>query len=178
VLQSRKAWIRLLGEYESWCSCLVVGEALLVLLAVPAMPLVALYATVYVATTHLAALAFGVLLILATAASGWLCKFRWWEQPVVRRLAQWESWDPSRGEVAVSIAEDDVPAACRAIRRAHLHPAYWRRQPLPDASSNHHIAVVLPLLMPEVEFDVVTERTRDALRRAGIRACVNDVDVA
>ena len=90
-------------------------------MAIPA-PLAVLYASVYVADARPAQLAFGVLLIAATTTAGWLCKRRLWEQPVRRRLIEWQSHEAGMNEVGVAIADADIPAACVVLMRAHLLP--------------------------------------------------------
>lgn len=63
--------------------------------------------------------------------------------------------------------------------RAHLYPWFSRRSnTIPDAPGlNRYLGVVLPSLLPQVEFDEVAAPTREALRDAGIRARVVGVDV-
>ncbi len=49
---------------------------------------------------------------------------------------------------------------------------------IPDAPSlDYYLAVVLPSRMPHVPFEVVAERTRDALRGANVRVRVVGIDV-
>ena len=47
----------------------------------------------------------------------------------------------------------------------------------PAQELDYHLAVVLPSLVPQVEFEAVAERTREALRRADIRARVVGINV-
>jgi hypothetical protein len=168
-----------LAQFERGGAYLRAAAGALVFLAVPALPLAALYAGVYVADTRVTQLAFGLLLILATAMSGWLWKRRLWERPFTSRLARWQSHDPNKGEVGVAIADVDVHRACVALMHAHLYSPYSRRaNRIPDAPElDCYLAVALPSIMPQVAFEEVAEMTRAALRQAGIRARVVGVDV-
>jgi hypothetical protein len=66
---------------------------------------------------------------------------------------------------------------CSADARSALL-AYGRSNPIPPAPGlDYHLAVVLPSIVPQVEFEAVAERTREALRRADIRARVVGIDV-
>jgi len=149
------------------------------LVAIPALPLGVLYLSVYVADARALQLGLGVLLIAATATASWLWKHRQWEQPVSRRLAEWQSHRPGMNEVGVAIADADIPGACVALMRAHLYPWFSRHSnPIPDAPElDRYLGVVLPSIVPPVDFDDVAARTREALRLAGIRARVVGVDV-
>jgi hypothetical protein len=169
----------LLAQFEGARAYLHAIEGAALLLAVPALPLAVLYATVYVATGRPAQLALGGLLIAATSTAAWLCKRRLWEQPVFRRLAEWQSSNPELGEVGVAIADLDVRRASIVLMRAHLHTRYFRRgNRIPDAPElDYYMAVVLPLIVPQVAFEQVAEKTRETLRDAGIRARVVGVDV-
>jgi hypothetical protein len=168
-----------LAQFERGGAWLHGTEAALVFLIIPTLPLAALIGGVYVADTHTAQLALGLLLIAATTTSGWLWKRRLWERPVLARLERWHTSDPRNGEVGVAIADADIQRACVALMRARLYPRYSRRaNPIPDAPAlDYYLAVVLPAILPQVEFDVVAERTRNALRDADIRARVVGIDV-
>jgi hypothetical protein len=168
-----------LTQFERKGAYLRVAAGLIMFIAIPALPLAVLYASVYVADARPAQLAFGVLLIAATTTAGWLCKRRLWEQPVRRRLIEWQSHEPGMNEVGVAIADADIPAACVVLMRAHLYPWFFRHSnPIPDAPGlDRYLGVVLPSILPQVEFDEVAERTRHALRQARIRARVVGVDV-
>jgi hypothetical protein len=118
-----------------------------------------------------------LLLIAATAASGQLRKRRLWERPVLRRLEAWQAHDPRNGEVPVAVANADVRRACVALMHAQLYAPYGRSNPSPPAPGlDYHLAVVLSSIVPQVGFEVVAKRTRDALLRADIRARVG-IDV-
>jgi hypothetical protein len=151
----------------------------LTLLTIPAVPLAILYASVYVVDTRGAQLVLGALLIAATSTSGWLWKRRLWERPVISRLSEWQSRDPEMSEVGIALADADVRRASIALMRAHLYPVFSRSSNrIPDAPElDYYLGVALPLILPQVEFEEVAERTRDALRQAGIRARVVGVDV-
>jgi hypothetical protein len=168
-----------LAQFERRGAFLRAAAALLTFLAMPAFPLAVLYASVYVADTRPAQLALGVLLIAATTTTGWLWKRRAWERPVRRRLAEWQSHEPGMSEVGVAIADADIPAACIVLMQAHLYPSFSRHSNrIPDAPGlDRYLGVVLPSRLPQVEFDELAERTRQALRQAGIRARVVGVDV-
>ena len=168
-----------LAQFERGGAWLRGAAATVVFLAVPALPLAALATSVYDAHTRATQLALGLVLIAATAASGRLWKRRLWERPVLGRLETWQAHDPRNGEVGVAIANADLQRACVALMRAHLYPPYARRSdPIPDAPGlDYSLAVVLPSIVPQVEFEVVAERTREALRRADIRARVVGIDV-
>lgn len=98
---------------------------------------------------------------------------------MLARLERWHASDPRNGEVGVAIADANIQRACVALMRSHLYPRYSRRaNPIPDAPTlDYYLAVVLPAILPQVEFEVVAERTRDALRDADIRARVVGIDV-
>jgi hypothetical protein len=168
-----------LAQFERRGAYLRVAAGLIILMAIPALPLVVLCASVYVADAHPGQLALGVLLIAATTMAGWLWKRRLWEQPVRRRLTEWQSHEPGMNEVGVAIADADISAACVVLMRAHLYPWFSRHSnPIPDAPGlDRYLGVVLPSILPQVEFEEVAERTRRALRQAGIRARVVGVDV-
>jgi len=168
-----------LAQFERWGAYLRVAAGLITFVAIPALPLAILYASVYVADRRPAQLAVGVLLIAATTTAGWLWKSRLWERPVRRRLTEWQSHEPGMNEVGVAISDADISAACVVLMRAHLYPSFFRNSnPIPDAPSlDRYLGVVLPSILPQVEFDEVAERTRQALRQAGIRARVVGVDV-
>lgn len=94
------------------------------------------------------------------------------------RLEAWQTHDPRNGEVPVAIANSDVRRACVALMHAQLYSPYGRSNPIPPAPGlDYHLAVVLPSIVPQVEFEAVAERTREALRRADIRARVVGIDV-
>jgi hypothetical protein len=179
LLRSYRDWLWQLAQFERGGAYLRATAGFLLFLVVPVLPLVVLYASVYVTDTREAQLGLGVLLIIATTAAGWLWKRRLWEQPVTSRLARWQSHDPSKGEVGVAIADVDVHRACVALMNAHLYSPFSRRpNRIPDAPElDCYLAVALPSIMPQVEFDEVAEMTRAALRSAGIRARVVGVDV-
>jgi hypothetical protein len=170
----------LLAQYERWSANLRAAVGALTFLAIPAFPLAVLYASVYVVDTRVAQLALGSLLIAATTTSGWLWKRRLWERPVIGRLAEWQSRDAGMSEVGVSLADTDVRRASIALMRAHLYPVFFRRSNYnPETPElDYHLGVALPSIVPEVEFEEVAERTRAALREAGIRARVVGVDVS
>jgi hypothetical protein len=169
----------LLAQFERARAYMRAIEGLVILLAVPVLPLAVLYASVYVVTGRTAQLALDVLLIVATGVAGLLWRRRLWERPVVRRLAEWQSSNPELGEVGVAIADADVRRASIVLMHAHLHTRYFRGgNHIPDAPElDYYIAVVLPLIVPQVAFEQVAEKTREALRDAGIRARVVGVDV-
>ena len=169
----------LLAQFEGRRAYLRAGKGLLILLAIPVLPLAVLYATAYVASDRPAQLGLGALLIVATSAAGWLWQHRLWEGPVVDRLAEWQSYSPEMSEVGVAIADVDVRRASIALMRAHLNPAFSRSSNrIPDAPElDYYIGVALPLIVPQVEFEQVAEQTRNALRAANIRARVVSVDV-
>ena len=94
------------------------------------------------------------------------------------RLEAWRTHDPHNGEVPVAIANADVQRACVTLMHAQLYTPYGRPNPIPPAPGlDYHLAIVLSSIVPHVEFEVVTERTREALRRASIRARVVGIDV-
>jgi hypothetical protein len=169
----------LLTQYERWGANLRAAVGALTLLMIPAVPLAILYASVYVVDTRVAQLVLGALLIAATTTSGWLWKHRLWERPVVSRLAEWQSHDPEMSEVGVAVSDADVRRASIVLMQAHLYPVVSRSSNrIPDAPDlDYYLGVALPSILPRVEFDEVAERTRDALRQAGIRARVVGVDV-
>ena len=82
-------------------------------------------------------------------------------------------------EVGVAIADADIPAACVVLMPATFTPRFPAdSNPIPDAPGlDRYLGVALPSILPQVEFDEVAERTRQALRQAGIRARVVGVDV-
>jgi hypothetical protein len=169
-----------LAQFERRGVYVRAAAGLVTFFAMAAFPLAVLYASVYVADTRSAQLALGALLIAATTTTGWLWKRRAWERPVRRGLDEWRSHDPRMSEVGVAVADADVHAACVArLMRAHLYPLFSRpSNRIPDAPGlDYYLAVVLPLRVPQVEFGEVAERTRQALRQAGIRARVVGVDV-
>ena len=169
----------MLAQFDGQRAYLRATLGLLILLAVPGLPLAVLYASVYVASGRLAQLGLGLLLIVATGVANLLWRRRLWAQPVVQRLAEWQSSNPELAEVGVVIADADVRGASIALMRAHLHPHRYRPSTLiPDAPElDYYIAVVLPLIVPQVEFEQVVEQTRDALRKANIRARVVGIDI-
>lgn len=169
-----------LAQFEGARAYLRAVEGLLILLAVSALPLTILYMTVYVVEARPAQVGLGVLLIAATSAAGWLWKSRLWERPVLGRLAEWQAHDPHVSEVGVAIADADIRRASIALMRAHLHPLFFRGgNRIPDAPElDYYLGVALPLILPQVEFEEVAERTRSALRQAGIRARVVGVDIS
>ncbi len=118
-------------------------------------------------------------MIAATSTSGWLWKRRLWERPVISRLSEWQSRNLEMSEVGVTPADADVRRASIALMRAHLYPVFSRSSNrIPDAPElDYYLGVALPLILPQVEFEEVVERTRDALRPAGIRARVVGLDV-
>jgi hypothetical protein len=168
-----------LAQFERRGAYLRAAAGLVTFLAMPGFPLAVLYASVFVADTRPVQLILGVLLIAATTTASWLWKRRLWEQPVRRRLAEWQSHEPGMSEVGVAIADADVPAACVVLMRAHLYPWFSRHSNrIPDAPGlDRYLGVVLPSILPRVEFDEVAERARQALQQAGIRARVVGVDV-
>jgi hypothetical protein len=168
-----------LAQFERRGAYLRVAAGLIMFAAIPALPLAILYASVYATHTRAGQLALGVLLIAATTTAGWLWKRRLWEQPVRRRLAEWQSHEPGMNEVGVTIADADVQAACVVLMRAQLYPWFFRNSnPIPDAPGlDRYLGVVLPSILPQVEFDEVADRTRRALQQARIRARVVGVDV-
>lgn len=170
----------LLAQYERRGASLHAAVGALTFLAIPAFPLAVLYASVYVVDTRVARVVLGVLLIAATSTSGWLWRRRLWERPVLARLAEWQSRDAGMSEVGVSLADADVRRASIALMRAHLYPVFFRRSNYnPETPElDYYLGVALPSIMPQVEFEEVAERTRDALRQAGIRARVVGVDVS
>lgn len=169
----------LLAQYERWGANLRAAVGALTLLMIPVVPLAILYASVYLVDTRGAQLALGALLIAATTTSGWLWKRRLWERPVISRLTEWQSYDPEMSEVGVALADADARWASIMLMRAHLYPVVSRSSNrIPDAPDlDYYLGVALPSILPRVEFDEVAERTRDALRQAGIRARVVGVDV-
>jgi hypothetical protein len=179
LLDSYRRDVWQLAQFERRRAYLRVAAGSAVLLAIPALPLATLYASVYLTDTRAGQLALGAVLIAATATAGSLWKRRLWERPVRRRLTEWQSHEPGMNEVGVAIADADVPAACVVLMHAHLYPCFSRRSnPIPDAPGlDRYLGVVLPSILPQVEFDEVAARTREALRRAGIRARVVGVDV-
>lgn len=168
-----------LAQFERRPTYLRAAAGLVTFLAMPAFPLAVLYASVYVADSRPIQLALGVLLIAATTAASWLWRRRLWERPVRRRLAEWQSHEPGMSEVGVAIADADISAACVVLMHAHLYPSFSRHSNrIHDAPElDRYLGVVLPSILPQVEFDEVAERTRQALRQAGIRARVVGVDV-
>jgi hypothetical protein len=98
---------------------------------------------------------------------------------VRHRLIEWQSHEPRMNEVGVAIADADIPAACVVLMQARLYPWFSRHSNrIPDAPElDRYLGVVLPSILRQVEFDEVADRTREALRRAGIRARVVGVDV-
>jgi hypothetical protein len=168
-----------LAQYERREAYLRAAAGAITFLAIPALPVAVLAASVYAVHTHGAQLALGVLLIAATTTSGWLWKRRLWERPVIDRLAEWQSRNPEMSEVGVTLADADVDRAHIVLRHAHLYPVFFRQSNhIPDAPElDHYIGVALPLIVPQVEFEEVAEQTRSALRDAGIRARVVGVDV-
>jgi hypothetical protein len=184
VIGLREQWasyrnsLWLLAQYERWGANMRAAVGALTLLTIPAVPLAILYASVYVVDTRGAQLVLGALLIAATSTSGWLWKRRLWERPVISRLSEWQSHSPEMSEVGVALADADVRQASIVLMRAHLYPLYSRSNRIPDAPElDCYLAVALPLILPQVEFEEVSQRTRDALRQAGIRARVVGVDV-
>jgi hypothetical protein len=185
VIGLREQWasyrnsLWLLAQYERWGANMRAAVGALMLLVIPAAPLAILYASVYVVDTRVAQLVLGALLIAATTTSGWLWKRRLWERPVINQLARWQSHDPEMSEVGVAVADADVRQASIVLMQAHLYPVVSRSSNrIPDAPDlDYYLGVALPSILPRVEFDEVAERTRDALRQAGIRARVVGVDV-
>ena len=82
-----------------------------------------------------------------------------------RRLTKWQPQYTGMLKVDVAIAIADERAACIVLMRAHLCPlssGNWNLTP--DAPElDRYLWVVLPSILPEVEFDEVAERTRRAL---------------
>jgi hypothetical protein len=171
--------LRQLAQYEPSEAYLRAAAGAIMFLAIPALPVAVLAASVYAVHTHGAQLALGVLLIAATTTSGWVWKRRLWERPIVDRLAGWQSRNPEMAEVGVALADADIDRAHVVLRRAHLYPVFFRQSNhIPDAPElDHYIGVALPSIVPQVEFEEVAEQTRTALRDAGIRARVVGVDV-
>lgn len=168
--------------YEPVVGRLRAGAASLVMLAVPALPAAAAYATVYVEAPRAGRWALALTLAAAISAAGRIVTRRLWERPVVGRLEAWRESNPLQGEVPVLVSETEGRRAREAIARARLHPKYWRRHIAVEADKAprfwQHIAVVQPLLgKPQVELVRVAERTCDALRDAGIPARVLGWDV-
>jgi hypothetical protein len=168
-----------LAQFERVSAYLRAAAGIAMLVAIPALPLAVLYLSVYGTDARSAQLGLGALLIVATATASWLWKRRMWEQPLRRRLTEWQSHEPGMNEVGVAIADRDIPAACVVLMRAHLYPSFSRHSnAIPDAPGlDRYLGVVLPSILPQVDFDEVAARTREALRQAGIRARVVGVDV-
>jgi hypothetical protein len=168
-----------LAQFERRSTYMRAAAGALTFLMILVLPLAVLYASVYVADTREAQVALGVLLIAATTTSGWLWKRRLWERPVIGRLDKWQSHNPGMSEVGVALADADVRRASVVLMRAHLYPVFFRRfNRIPDAPElDYYLGVVLPSIVPQIEFEEVAERTRAALRNAGIRARVVGVDV-
>jgi hypothetical protein len=169
-----------LAQFEPWRVYYGAAVGFLTLLAIPALPVAIVIATVYLAHGRGLQLVLSLALIPAVAFAGWLWRQRRWERPVVRRLAEWHSSDPRQGEVGVSLAERDLRRAWIALMRAQLLPRFSRKQlgGLPDAPAlDRYLAVALPMTRPPADFDAVAAMVRTALDQAGIRARVVGVDV-
>lgn len=168
--------VRELAQFDARRAYLYVAGGVAVLLAIPAPPLAVLYANAFMAHSAAAQFALGALLLITGVTSSMIWRKRLWTRPVRARLERWHAADPREGEVAVNIAQADLPVAYRAIRGAQLLPSYTRLEPS-YSPPGLRIAVVRSSLAPPLNFDGVAELTREALARAGIGACVNGIDV-
>jgi hypothetical protein len=168
-----------LGQYEGARAQLRAFAGAALCLPFAATPPGVLALSILVVHGGLAAYVLGLVSLCTTWLPGWAYKARLWERPVRDRLALRTTFDPSVARVSVNVAEGDISAAWKAIRRAGLIVEYTRTFGHVDAEPrNTNIAVAQSAaFQPRLDDFAFRDVVCEVLGSAEIWANVGGIEV-